>query len=245
MDDKITLEINNQIGTLTINRPEALNSFNWAMIDRFSDVITQCESEPLRALILTGVGRTFVAGGDITDHDTEETTGKRLATTMGDALRRMHALPYPVIAAVNAHAYGGGWEILTACDIRIMAEDATLNFVQAKMGLTSGWGGTPRLIQLVGASHAAYWLLSAQSISAQTAHSAGFIHEVVPKEAVLKRVYTMATRISALSGQAVSHLKQLIYEDLGTHYAQETARFLQAYTHPDHGRAVDAFLSRD
>ena len=123
----------------------------------FADTVEQAHDQShLRVLIVTGAGSAFASGGDIAELQDYPTRadGLRLATTMGDALSRLEALPCPTIAAINGPARGGGAEISLACDLRVMAEDADIGFVQTKLGIVTAWGGGQRLLRAIGYSRA-------------------------------------------------------------------------------------------
>lgn len=242
----------NGIGVLLVRRPRAHNALNWAAQREFAAAVAACaEDADLRTLIITGSGDTFIAGGDIKDQidRPDEATGRALASGMGAALQQLTALPAPVIAAVNGHAYGGGCEILTACDLRVMRANARLHFVQARLGLTTGWGGAARLVRLVGLGQALDLLLTARAVTAAEALAMGLVQRVVPVEDdVLAAAHNLAEQIAALPANAVAALKALLYEvddlPLTAGYAAETRRFLEAWSHPNHAEAVAAFVGK-
>jgi enoyl-CoA hydratase len=141
------------IGTITLNRPEVRNGLNWAAMQSFAETVEQAHERPdLRVLIVTGAGSAFASGGDIAELQNypSRADGQRLTTIMGDALCRLEALPCPTIAAINGPARGGGAEISLACDMRVIAEDADIGFVQAKLGIVTAWGGGQRLLRAIG-----------------------------------------------------------------------------------------------
>ena len=250
MDDSILFEINEGIGILTVNRPKSRNALNWQTQQQFAETITACANNPaLRSLIITGTGDMFVSGGDIRDQTDQfdQETGQQLYATMGAALRQLTELPVPVIAAINGNAYGGGCEIITACDLRVMAVDAKLHFVHAKMGLTTGWGGAARLIHLVGASQAMQFLLTAQAIDAETALASGLVNQVTTNsDSALDAALALAKRMESLAPNSLGALKQLVWRsaDLEHGYAAETELFLKQWSHPNHIEAVNAFLQK-
>ena len=130
--------------------------------------------------------------------------GVRLNRIMSEALEQLAKLPLPVLAAVNGDAAGGGCEIIAACDLRLAAEDAQLRWVQVRMGLTTGWGGTARLVRLIGASRAMALLLTGESISAAEAYRIGFVQRLVPAgEPVLPVAIAWAQRLVVLPRDAL------------------------------------------
>ena len=161
------LEWNGNIAILSICRPEQRNALNLASMDEIATHLDELENTTkLRALIIMSEGeKSFVAGGDLKEFNQLKTQeqGLAMAQKMASILNRLEYLPVPVIAAMEGDAYGGGWELLCACDIRIGSEKAKIGFRQAHFGLTPGWGGTTRLIRLVGFSQASYLLQNVQN----------------------------------------------------------------------------------
>lgn len=249
MHHAIELTIDNQIATLCVNRPQARNALNWAAQRAFAAAVAQVAADPtLRALIITARGDSFVSGGDLKDHvGADSAHGEQLQAIMGDALAALTRLPIPVLAAINGDAYGGGCEIITACDLRLMAAGARLHFVQARMGLTTGWGGGPRLVRLVGAAHALDLLLTARPVDAAHAQAIGLVQRIVPAGAdVLAAAHDWAAELATLPANALAALKQLVYRstDPASGAAAERELFAAAWQHPNHWEAVAAFVAR-
>jgi enoyl-CoA hydratase len=243
---------NDRIGILTVQRPAARNALDWAAQRDFAARIARCaQSATLRVLIITGSGPTFVAGGDLKEQagPLDVADGARLADVMGEALHQLTLLPVPVIAAINGDAWGGGCEIITACDLRLMRADARLHFVQARMGLTTGWGGTARLVRLVGTARALELLLTTRPVSADEAHQIGLVQRIVPAEGdVPAAARALAQELVRLPAHALAAIKGLVRESadlpLPAAYAAERRRFLETWIHPAHADAVAAFLGR-
>jgi enoyl-CoA hydratase/carnithine racemase len=137
----VNLSINHEgIGILKIDRPSVRNALNWATMNAFASAIeTAHRSRELKTLILTGAGTSFVSGGDLSElvHYPRREDGLRLATIMGDALKRLEELACPTIAAINGPARGGGAEMAVACDLRIISE------TQISVSCTLAWGSSP------------------------------------------------------------------------------------------------------
>ncbi len=215
--NEIVFEENDGIGLLTVNRPEARNALNWAAQEQFAALLTQCGKDPsLRALIITGSGdKAFVAGGDLKElfAQNEADTGERLQRIMSKTLTELTQLPFPVIAAINGDAIGGGCEVLTACDLRISVANARFRFPQVRLGLTTGWGGTGRLVRLIGQSRASDWLLTGRYIDVHEAEKAGFIHRVVSSEVnIIQFSLDQARSLTRFSVQVLSATKALIQD---------------------------------
>ncbi len=245
--------IQNNIAILRVNRPEARNALNWATQERFSELITAVSADnTLRALIITGTGdKAFAAGADLKQliHHPEAAAGRRLSLIMQTALQQMTALPIPTIAAVNGDALGGGCEIVTACDLRIAAPHARFGFVQVRNALPSGWGGTHRLVQLIGQSRAMEMLLTSRLLSAKEARVIGLVHHITPTgEDVLEAAMKWAEKVTFWSGGALTAVKSLVQTAV-THSAVETNAietelFTNLWPQPDHLEAVAAFVEK-
>jgi enoyl-CoA hydratase len=250
MTQEIIYQIEDDIAIIRINRPEARNALNWAAQEQFATAVTAVSQTPtLRALIITGTGQqAFVAGGDLKElsQNPDAAAGKRLNQIMGQALAQLADLPLPVIAAINGDAFGGGCEILTACDLRIAVPHARFSFAQVKVGLTTGWGGTARLVHLIGQSQAAELLLTARPFDAQEAHRLGLIHRVLPPDAdVLATARSWSAELAQLPQAALAATKSLIWQSnrmaLHEELKAESDVFLKLWAQPDHLEALAAF----
>jgi enoyl-CoA hydratase/carnithine racemase len=250
MPTPIVYEEADGVGVLRANRPEARNALNWEAQEAFAAAIAAAEdNRNLRVLIVTGTGPAFIAGGDLRELGSEMSVeaGERLNRVMSDALARMARLPIPVIAAINGDAAGGGCEIIIACDLRLATAEAQLRFVQVRMGLTTGWGGTARLVRLIGASRAMALLLTGESISATEAARIGLVHRIVPGgEPALEAARAWAGRLAALPRAALAATKELVYApaDGSAPPSAERELFLALWGRPEHREAVAAFLEK-
>lgn len=253
MRPTIDYHIEQGVGVLRVNRPASRNALNWDAQERLLHIVRAAADTPaLRVLIVTGAGeRAFVSGGDLKElaHHPEEEAGIRLSRTMSEALERLTALPVPVIAAVNGDAFGGGCEIVTACDLRVAAAHARLCFAHIHNGLTTGWGGAGRLVRLIGQSRATELLLTGRVISADEAAGMGLLHRVLaPGEAVLPAARSWAEELVALPQDALAALKELIMH-AGGNGAESTNTleadlFRRLWTSPNHLEALQAFSDR-
>src|SRR5215831_5087082 len=148
--ETITLAVSDRVAMITVNRPDKLNALNERVIAELGAAIDEVVSDTaVGGVILTGAGRAFVAGADISELETHNAiSAKRLAQTGQDVFRRFETSPKPVIAAVNGFALGGGCELAMACHIRIASELAKFGQPEVKLGLIPGYGGTQRLPRL-------------------------------------------------------------------------------------------------
>ena len=172
---------------LTFDRPEALNAVNDAVLDDLEAALARLESDTEgRVVVLTGAGRAFVGGGDIA-HMAALTPdeGERFVYRGQRLLRRLDRLPMVTIAAINGFAFGGGLEIALACDLRLAAESAELGLPEVSVGLIPGWGGTQRLVRLVGRGIAKDLVLTGRHLSAAEALELGLVNRVAPAAGLL------------------------------------------------------------
>ncbi|GAB4277997.1 MAG: enoyl-CoA hydratase-related protein [Candidatus Promineifilaceae bacterium] len=252
MNDEIEFRVEDGIGWLVVNRPMAWNALDWRAQERFAEVITAVSQNPsIRVLIIRGSGhKAFVAGGDLKElsQHLDPASGVRLNRVMTAALQQLTEVPVPVIAAINGDAYGGGCEIVTACDIRIAAAHARFCFAQVKQALTTGWGGAGRLVPLVGLGAALDLLLTARVFDAQEAKVLGLVQHVVAGEQLDTAVLKMAQHLAALPRQALAAAKELAYAASQQSRAEtnqlERALFTHLWPQADHVEAVTAFLEK-
>src|SRR6184192_743977 len=183
----LTLEVADRVATLTVNRPDKLNALNDSTIAELGHAIDQIRvDDAIGGVILTGAGRAFVAGADISELSGQTPVlGKARARAGQDVFRRFETSPKPVIAAVNGFALGGGCELAMACHVRIAAEAAKFGQPEVKLGLIPGYGGTQRLPRLVGRGRALQLLLTGEMIDAQEALRIGLVNRVVPTDQLM------------------------------------------------------------
>jgi enoyl-CoA hydratase/carnithine racemase len=241
----------NGIGMITANRPEVRNALNWAAMYALSEAVERlCQIPDLRVVIVTGAGGAFISGGDVRDlhHYLAEEDGLRQHDLMSGTLDRLAALPIPVIAAIEGAARGGGCEVALACDLRIAAADATFGFAQIEMGVTPGWGGAQRLLNLVGYSQAIDLLVTGRAITAHEAQALGLVNWVCEQGDALDRAYELAETIAEGPPLAVRGIKEILracatlpVEEVR---ARERAIFGQVWGSDDHAEASTAFLEK-
>lgn len=258
MDDAeaeaIQYDIDGQgVAVMRVNRPQARNALNWSAQERFADLVTAVSLNPAaRALIITGSGnRAFVSGGDLKEliHHPDRAAGERLNRVMSRALSNLTTLSIPVIAAINGDALGGGCEVVAACDLRISADWARFSFAHVKNGLTTGWGGTGRLVRLVGQSRAMELLLTARAIDAEEARRIGLVHRVISaEEDILRSARAWANDLLALPRDALAATKALVHAAGSMPLSQlgelETEQFVELWETANHQEALAAFKQK-
>jgi enoyl-CoA hydratase len=240
------------IGVITMNRPEARNALTWEAMESFSQAVDNahaCERE-LRALVVTGAEGAFCAGGDLFELDgyPSRLDGARLAAIMGEALTRMEDLPVPTLAAMEGPALGGGAEVALACDIRVMAEGATIGMMHVRLGICPAWGGGQRLLRLVGYSRALEWMAAGRVFTAAEAMTYGLANQLAPEGAAMDAAVTLASAFARQDPQAVRAIKRLARAGVemppGQAAAAERAEFPDLWAAPAHLEASARFVAR-
>jgi len=189
----LTVSVQDRIATLTVNRPDKLNALNAATIGELGAAIEEAQArDDVAAAILTGAGRAFVAGADISElTGISALEGRRLARRGQEIFRKFETSHKPTVAAVNGFALGGGCELAMSCQIRIASEAAKFGQPELKLGLIPGYGGTQRLPRLVGRGRALQLLLTGEMIDAQEAYRIGLVNRVVPADQLLAAATAM------------------------------------------------------
>jgi enoyl-CoA hydratase len=204
------------IGILTISRPEVLNALNALFFTEFNDFMgTVRNLKTLKVLIITGTGKAFVAGADISElNGLNAHTAKFLSKSGQASFDLPGRLDIPVIAAVNGYSLGGGCELALACDIRIASATTKFGMPETGLGLIPGYGGTQRLSRLVGLGDALMMILSGQAIDAAEALRIGLVQKVVEPGQLIDETKKLASRIAEMSPFAVKTAKIVIRNGL-------------------------------
>ncbi len=213
----VLLEKNGQVAIATVNRPNALNALNSAVLDDLNETLDAVAAdEEIRVLVLTGAGeKAFVAGADIAEMSTlTKAEAEAFGKKGNDVFRKLETLPIPVIAAVNGYALGGGCELCMACDIRLCSDTAVFGQPETGLGITPGFGGTQRLARLIGAGMAKQMIYSGKNIKADEAYRLGLVNAVYPKEELMPAAQKLALSIASNAPIAVRACKQAINEGL-------------------------------
>ena len=253
MSDPILLHVDQRTAFVTFNRPERLNAIDLAMARAFREVVEHLESrDDVRAVVLRGAGKAFVAGGDITIFGGDRNVA---AAAIGELIDHFHAatlglqrLPAPVIASVHGAAAGGGFSLALAADLRIAADTATFTPAYLRLGASPDGGGTFFLSRLVGPSKALEMFLLGGTYSAADALGLGFVNRVVPAADLEHETAVLAAAIARGARPAVAHAKALMIgrdlEALARQLAAEKLAFLDCVRSPDFEEGVAAFLSK-
>ncbi len=247
----VRFERSGSLAIVTFDRPEAKNAIDVSSMLELSGHLEEIErDEAIVALVLEAVGPIFVSGGDLKELAKMEPAEAREASiSMHEVLGRLEALSVPTIAALDGDAFGGGWEVAVACDLRVMAKHARIHFRQNALGLTPGWGGGQRLLRRVGYSRALLWLSTSATVDAAEAERHGFADELADETAsrpAAARARAIAESISRQSPEAVRNTKRaLIFgRDRPPELAGklEAELFARVFGSPDHRSRTEALL---
>jgi len=246
----IRYEVKDSVGIATINRPEALNALNSTVIEELSALVNEIENDKaLRALVITGEGRSFVAGADIAEQCPLDLAGGRAWGRRGSALfRKIELLEIPTIAAVNGFALGGGCELAMACDIILASEKAKFGQPEVGLGITPGFSGTQRLARRIGAARAKELIFSGKMIKADEAKEVGLVNAVHAPETLMNAALEMAQSFAKNAPIAVKYSKACIdrglQTDLDSGIAMENELFAMCFGTEDQKEGMTAFLEK-
>jgi enoyl-CoA hydratase len=247
----LQFEMIGQVGLITINRPDALNALNRAVLHELNEVLDAVDLETTRCLVITGAGeKVFVAGADVAEMSNMDESEARLFSETGNALFcKIETFPIPVIAAINGYALGGGNELAISCDIRVCSENAVFGQPEAGLGITPGFGGTQRLARVIGSiSKAKELLFTGRNIRAEEALQIGLVSAVYPQKDLLAEVLKMADRIADNAPIAVRNIKKAVNEGLDMPVADaiqhEVELFSNCFTTEDQKEGFQAFLEK-
>ena len=248
--DLVEQHLENGILTITLNRPEKLNALSSAVLDALSELFISAKENPnVKALLLTGKGKAFCAGADISRlAECDAETGYQFACYGQAVFRQLETMGKPSLAAINGYAFGGGCELAIAATMRIASTAAQFGQPEVKLGVIPGYGGTQRLARLVGKGRALDLCLTGRFIDAQTALQWGLVSEVVSAEELLTQAKHILTCIITMAPLAVAGVIEAI--DRGYDMALSDALHLEAIhfakTCASHDKAegVAAFLEK-
>jgi enoyl-CoA hydratase len=250
--DTLLFSRENDVALVTINRPEKLNALSSTSIRELSEVFAALEAtdstERVRAVVLTGAGdKAFVAGADIEELSTLDVMRAKSLSGEGQSLAlQLERCSFPVIAAVNGFALGGGCELALACDFIYSAETAMFGQPEVGLGVIPGFGGTQRLARRVGLARARELIFTGARIDAQTALRIGLVNEVVARAELVPRAMDTAKKIATRAPLAVAAAKRVMNHGAqqDTELELEALAFASLFSTADAKQGLSAFLSR-
>ncbi len=212
-DDAVLYELNGATAVLTINRPKTLNALDLPTLDALEAAVRRADSDPaVKAIVITGAGRAFVAGGDIADLESRRGLAHYLefGERIHAVFRAIETLDKPTIAAINGWALGGGTELLLCTDLRIAAQSAMLGLPEITLGLFPGAGGSQRLMRQVSPCKAREMMFLGERITAAEAERLGLVNQVVEDGEVMNAALAMAEKLCAKSPMILKLLKRTL-----------------------------------
>jgi enoyl-CoA hydratase len=247
----VLLSVENHVAVITLSRPDRLNAINSNLINEFGDAVNQIKrNQEIKAVIITGEGRAFCAGADISEflEQSSVDAAYHFLKPLHNALNELESLAQPVIAAVNGYAFGGGCEITLACDLRIASDKAVFGQPEIKLGIFPGAGGSQRLPRLIGATRAKEMILFGEPINAEEANRIGLVNQVVPNDELLSTAKKWAQKLTEGPTIAIQNAKRVINQGLEIPLHHGLEMELQAFsmlfdTH-DYREGCQAFLEK-
>ncbi|QRG69287.1 enoyl-CoA hydratase [Brevibacillus choshinensis] len=249
MDSRWNVQITGRVAVATITNPPA-NALGKPVLAQLSELLDQWENdEKIKAIVLTGEGRFFIAGADIKEFTELQSADAEAMAKYGQALfDRLENFPKPIIAAINGACLGGGLELAMACHIRLAAQEAKLGLPELNLGLIPGYGGTQRLPRLVGRGVATQLILTSDMIGGEEALRIGLVEAIYPAEQLLDEAMKLASAIATKSAVtlklALAAIQGTVELSLPEGLAKEAKLFGEAFASEDVKEGVGAFLEK-
>lgn len=240
----------NGILTLSLNRPEKLNALSAEVLQTLDEIFSSAkENSKVKALLLTGTGKAFCAGADISRlAECNAQSGYQFSCNGQDVFRKLETLGKPSLAAVNGFAFGGGCELAIAATLRIASTTAQFSQPEVKLGVIPGYGGTQRLARLIGKGRAMDMCLTGRFINAETALNWGLVNEVVASESLLERGKHILKGILAMAPLAIAGVMEVIDRGYNMSLTDalhlEAVHFAKVCATEDKKEGVAAFLDK-
>ena len=213
MTETILYDKNEQVVTVTLNRPEALNAINRQLKQEFIDALLRFDADDdARVAIVTGAGRAFCAGRDLKERSSDNAAGvqARATDSLGsESLSMFPRVSKPLIAAINGYAMAGGWAIAQSCDLRVAADDASLGITESRWSLLPPFAA--HLARLIPMANVLELVFTAEPITARRAHEIGFVNKVVPRDNLMDEALGLARRMVRNAPLSLRMFKELAY----------------------------------
>ncbi len=250
MYENLKYEVKDGIAYVTVNRPKALNALSKDVLNELMSVFTEVDKDPaVQVAILTGEGRAFVAGADISQMvNLSGIDGQQMMKDGAKVMDFIESIDKPVIGAINGFALGGGCELAMACDMRIASEAAKFGQPEVNLGIIPGFGGTQRLPRLVGKGMGKYLIMTAEMIDANEAYRIGLVEKVVPAEELIPACEKIAKTIMSKAPLAIKAAKIAVNNgimlDVKTGVALEGEACAAPFCSEDRTEGMTAFLEK-
>jgi len=251
MYQTLLTSLENNIFTITINRPDKLNALNKTVIEELSTAVDEViNNRAIRSAIITGAGsKAFVAGADISEFLSLDANGGKALAQKGQDLvfNKIENCPKPIVAAVNGFALGGGCELAMSCHFRIASENAKFGQPEVNLGLIPGYGGTQRLVQLIGKGRALELLMSGNMIDAHEAKQMGLVNHVTTVGELHEQTKLILSVINSKAPLAIAaciNAANAVYDETRNGFAVEIDEFGKCFSTEDMKEGVSAFLEK-
>jgi 2-(1,2-epoxy-1,2-dihydrophenyl)acetyl-CoA isomerase len=251
--ENIIFEKADHVARITLNRPERLNAFVGTMREEIYEALCRCESEEVRAVVITGAGKGFCSGADVRFLAQVRNTGDddllgRVLSLARKVVSKIRELPKPVVAAINGPTAGGGINLALACDVRIASKRASFGETFIRLGLHPDWGGTFFLPRIAGAAVALEMMMSGDVISAPDAYRLGLVNRVVHHDQLEAETDKMVQRFIRNSPRIIAMIKQAVYQSLNAGFEEmldyETAAQKTCFQIEDSAEGLNAFVEK-
>ncbi|MGI6574873.1 MAG: enoyl-CoA hydratase/isomerase family protein [bacterium] len=250
MGEYFKYEKEGNVGFITLTRPDKRNILSNDMVEELDQAVTAIEKDnSLRVLIITGSGKAFMAGADISElKDRDIILGRYQAKRRQEVFNKISDLPVPSIAAINGYALGAGIELSMACSIRIAADTAKFGCPEVNLGITPGAGATQRLSRIIGQGRAMYMILTGAIIDANEALNFGLVTHVVPLEELMDKAKEIAAKLMEKGPLALQYSKEAVNRSLDlsltTGFSLESYLHALTCTSEDKNEGVTAFFEK-
>lgn len=239
-----------RIGVVKINKSQSLNALSSEILKELTSAIAHLEADAnLRVIIIIGEGKAFVAGADISEmKDMSISQANDYAMLGAKLFQKIETLKKVTIAAINGFALGGGCELAMSCDIRIASEKAKFGQPEVGLGITPGFSGIRRMMEIVGETKAKEYIYSGRMFDAYEAEKVGLVNKVVSPEALMDECYKLAEEIASKSFNAVITSKKLMNAmkgDLDNAVKMQSEYFADCFNHPDQKTGMNAFVNKE
>lgn len=251
MEPNVLVSFEGPVAIVKMNRPKALNALNSETLTELSEIFRSLENnEDVSVIVITGEGKAFVAGADISEMaDLSAEAARNFARLGQNVFTQIERCVKPVIAAVNGFALGGGCELSLACDLRLASENAKFGQPETGLGITPGFAGTQRLPKAVGVAKAKELIYTSAVVDAQEALRIGLVNHVYPLEQLMEEALKMAAKIAGNGQLAVRYSKASIDTGLNMNAAAgsaiEESYFGLCFASEDQKGAMKAFLNKE
>jgi len=250
MSQYLQVEKDGEITLITINRPDKLNAMNLVVMDEFITILDSLENDTSKVIIITGAGqKAFSSGADI-EYMSKigSVEAEKYALRGHEVLNKIESIEKPVIAAINGYALGGGCELALACDIRFASSNAQLGQPEVTIGICPGWGGTQRLLRIIGPARAKDLIFTGRKIVAEEALSMGLINKIFSIENLISEAKVYAKNITKNSSFAIGKSKMLVNRgvdaNLDTGLKLEIYSWSLCFSTKDREERMRAFLEK-